>query len=80
VKVTGCCARATSGQAAAPPTSVMNWRRIIQSSPEAQDHAMQLRTYHIEAWRYGAVERGRKTGPASILCPADGPLLPQALQ
>jgi hypothetical protein len=22
---------------------------------------MRLRTYHIEAWRYGALERGRKT-------------------
>src|SRR5262249_21925458 len=36
--VTGCCARATSGHAAAaPPSSVMNWRRLsssMGSSPE----------------------------------------------
>jgi hypothetical protein len=24
-----CCARAASGHAAAPPSSVMNWRRFI---------------------------------------------------
>jgi hypothetical protein len=25
-----CCARAASGRATAPPSSVMNWRRFIQ--------------------------------------------------
>jgi hypothetical protein len=33
----GCYARATSGQAAAPPSSVRNWRRLrssMGSSPE----------------------------------------------
>ena len=32
----GCCARAASGHAAAPPRSVMNSRRLI-AAPEAQD-------------------------------------------
>jgi hypothetical protein len=27
--ILGCCARAASGHAAAPPTTVMNWRRLI---------------------------------------------------
>ena len=33
-----CCARAASGHTAAPPSSVMNSRRLI-ASPEAQDKA-----------------------------------------
>ena len=32
----GCCARAASGHAAAPPSSVMNSRRLI-AAPEAQE-------------------------------------------
>jgi hypothetical protein len=35
--IAGCCARAASGHAAAPPSSVMNWRRLkssMGSSPE----------------------------------------------
>src|SRR5262249_18799503 len=34
----GCCPRAASGQAAAPPTSVMNSRRLIVA-PRGQNHA-----------------------------------------
>src|SRR5215831_5337440 len=34
----GCCARAASGHAAAPPTSVMNSRRLIVA-PRGQNHA-----------------------------------------
>src|SRR5262245_33316349 len=30
-RTAGCCARAASGHAATPPSSVMNWRRFIQS-------------------------------------------------
>src|SRR5262249_20370397 len=37
--ITGCCARAASGHAAAPPpTSVMNSRRLIVA-PRGQNHA-----------------------------------------
>src|SRR5262245_58579981 len=36
--VDGCCARAESGHAAAPPTSVMNSRRLIVA-PRGQNHA-----------------------------------------
>src|SRR5262245_36393407 len=34
IGIAGCCARAASGQAAtAPPSGVMNWRRLIIRSP-----------------------------------------------
>ena len=29
IGIAGCCARAVSGQAAAPPSSVMNSRRLV---------------------------------------------------
>jgi hypothetical protein len=33
--IAGCCARAAIGHAAAaPPRSVMNWRRFMQSIPD----------------------------------------------
>jgi hypothetical protein len=34
-----CCARATSGHAAAPPSIVMNSRRLM-GSPQAEDHTL----------------------------------------
>src|SRR5262245_2326430 len=36
--IAGCCARAASAQAVAPPTSVMKSRRLI-SSPQPEDRA-----------------------------------------
>jgi hypothetical protein len=36
--IAGCCARAASGHAAAPPSSDINVRRFI-ASPSMQDHA-----------------------------------------
>jgi hypothetical protein len=37
----GCCARAASGHAAAaPPTNVMNSRRLMGAYPKAKDHEL----------------------------------------
>jgi hypothetical protein len=41
--IAGCCARAASGHAAAPPTSVMNSRRLM-CSPRTEDHTLPHRT------------------------------------
>src|SRR5262245_20735573 len=37
--IAGCCARAASGHAAAPPSSVMNSRRLITRSPRRRGRA-----------------------------------------
>ena len=34
--IVGCCARTASGQAAAPPRSVMNSRRLMDYSPSVR--------------------------------------------
>jgi hypothetical protein len=43
-----CCARADSGQAAAPPSSVMNSRRLMGASPPAETSG-KLRLSHSAA-------------------------------
>src|SRR5262249_32859492 len=37
--IAGCCALATSGQAAAAPNSEMNWRRFIWITSSAHSHS-----------------------------------------
>jgi hypothetical protein len=41
-----CCARAASGHAAVPPTSVMKSRRLM-GLPRAEGYAGLLKEYHI---------------------------------
>src|SRR5262245_48358487 len=51
----GCCARTTSGHAtAAPPSSDMNWRLLIQSPRRSSSLLIE-----VLGWRYGG--RGRDT-------------------
>src|SRR6516165_2249767 len=39
IGIAGCCARAASGHAAAPPSKVMNSRRLMQPAPTLENHA-----------------------------------------
>jgi hypothetical protein len=45
-----CCARAASGHAAAPPTSVMNSRRFIRSPRRRAAEEIKARRYRAP-WR-----------------------------
>src|SRR5215831_12224815 len=49
--IAACCARATSGQAAAPPSSVMNSRRFIGLPPKAKDHERSIAALGAGQWR-----------------------------
>jgi hypothetical protein len=59
----GCCARAANGHVAAtPPSSVMNWRRFIQSPPSARSRracgtvrpsALAVLRLSAGGWHYG---------------------------
>src|SRR5262249_48641818 len=37
--IAGCCARAASGHAAAPPSRVMNWRALSETRPQRRREA-----------------------------------------
>src|SRR5262249_10809156 len=57
-----CCPRATTGQATAVPTSVMNSRRLI-ASPEAQDGASyRLRSASLRDSPMSALGQKRTSG------------------
>src|SRR5262249_17646267 len=63
--IAGCCARATSGHAAAPPRSVMNVRRSI-ASPSMQDHTQ----LSIQAIKTGK-DVGRNREAVRHMCAAE---------
>jgi hypothetical protein len=50
--IAGCCARAASGQAAAPPRSVMNFRRLIYPT-RLRASLYRRKDYHIAHRLYG---------------------------
>jgi hypothetical protein len=54
-----CCAPAVSGHAAAPPSRVMNSRRLMRL-PRTKDHVD--KTEHSTNGTCGAVARGKRPG------------------
>ena len=40
--IAGCCARAATGQVAAPPSSLMNSRRLMRAHPKAKDRKISI--------------------------------------
>src|SRR5437764_8394215 len=52
IGIAGCCARAASGHVAAPPSSVMNSRRLICSPPQSEDYTLPHRCRYADVVRH----------------------------
>jgi hypothetical protein len=52
-----CCARAANGQAAAPPSSVMNSRRLMSARPQAEGRTLPHRLRESAAVQHSKIDR-----------------------
>src|SRR6516225_6450586 len=79
----GRCARAASGHAAVPPSSLRNWRRLMEAYPKPRDHRLTIASLEQVSGVHGNKKRRRMSGLRQLLQidtpapPAQCPLYPQ---